>query len=138
VNNRLCICPPGENVFNRGGFGRRQALRATGAGLVATLTAFLVGAGRTAHAQSLGGSVSVIDGLAVRMVTDNYTDRYSIPLATPGIKVERVGATERVGVEPVMRQVLAGYRRAGTEDHHLGPQVAAHRPRDIAQPMGGL
>jgi len=86
----------------------------------------------------LGGSVPVIDGLAVRMVTDNYTDRYSIPLATPGIKVERVGATERVGVEPVMRQMLAGYRRAGTEDHHLGPQVAAHCPRDIAQPMGGL
>lgn len=100
MNNPSCICLPGESIFNRGGFGRRQALRASGVGFVATLTALLIGAGRMAQAEPAGDGAPVVDGLSVRIVTDNYTDRYSIPQQTPGIKVERVGATERLGVSP--------------------------------------
>ena len=47
----ICGCPPGQNPFSRGGFGRRQALRATGIGFVATLTGILTGAGQVARAQ---------------------------------------------------------------------------------------
>jgi 7,8-dihydropterin-6-yl-methyl-4-(beta-D-ribofuranosyl)aminobenzene 5'-phosphate synthase len=42
----------------------------------------------------------VVDGVSVRIITDNYTDRYSIPLKTPGMKVERRSGTEQVGVTP--------------------------------------
>jgi 7,8-dihydropterin-6-yl-methyl-4-(beta-D-ribofuranosyl)aminobenzene 5'-phosphate synthase len=75
-------------------------LRATGVGFVATLTALLAGAGRTARAQPASGEIPVVDRLSVRIITDNYTDRYSVPQTTDGLKVERVGATESVGIDP--------------------------------------
>src|SRR5215204_4140610 len=80
----ICSCSPGRNPFSRGGFSRRQAIRATGIGFVATLAAILTGAGRTALAQPAGGKVPVVDRLSVRIVTDIYTDRYSVPLKTDG------------------------------------------------------
>jgi len=95
-----CVCQPDGNPFTRPGFGRRQALRATGVGFVATLVAMLEGAGRIARAQPATGGVPVVDRLSVRMVTDNYTDRFSIPLKTPGLKVERNGGTEKASVPP--------------------------------------
>jgi len=60
----------------------------------------LAGAGRTAWAQPVAGTVPVVDRLSVRMVTDNYTDRYSVPQRTDGMKVERAGGTEKPGVPP--------------------------------------
>ncbi len=75
-------------------------LRATGAGFVATLTALLTGAGRTAYAQPVAGKAAAVDRLSVRIITDNYTDRYTLPMHTEGLGVERVGATERVGIAP--------------------------------------
>jgi 7,8-dihydropterin-6-yl-methyl-4-(beta-D-ribofuranosyl)aminobenzene 5'-phosphate synthase len=42
-----------------------------------------------------------VDGLSVRILADNHTDRYSVPVTTPGMKVERTGGTERPGVTPV-------------------------------------
>ena len=89
-NGSWCVCVPGGNPFTRGGPGRRQALRATGVGFVATLTSILVGAGRTAQAEPVAGGPPVVDGVSVRILADNHTDRYSIPFATPGMKVERV------------------------------------------------
>ncbi len=95
-----CVCPPASNPFLRGKLGRRQALRATGAGFVTTLAALLAGAGRTARAQPAAGQAPVVDRLQVRIVTDNLTDRYSVPQQTRGLGVERAGATERPGVAP--------------------------------------
>ena len=96
-----CACVPGGNPFTRGRLGRRQALRATGVGFVATLTSILLGAGRTARAEPVAGGPPVVDGVSVRILADNHTDRYSIPFAAPGMKVERVTGSERPGVPPV-------------------------------------
>jgi len=96
-----CICTPDGNPFRRGKLGRRQTLQATGIGFVATLTSILLGAGRVVQAQPVAGSPPLVDGLSVRILTDNHTDRYSVPLATPGMKVDRTGGTERPGVAPV-------------------------------------
>ncbi|HYZ64673.1 MAG TPA: MBL fold metallo-hydrolase [Acetobacteraceae bacterium] len=96
-----CGCLPGRNPFSRGGFGRRQALRATGVGFIATLAGILAGAGQTARAQSAtAGAVPVVDRLSVRIVTDIYTDRYAPPVRVSGVAVERVGGTEKPGVPP--------------------------------------
>ena len=101
MNGSWCVCVPGENPFTRGRLGRRQALRATGIGFVATLTSILVGAGRTAWAEPVIGGAPVVDGVSVRILADNHTDRYSIPFVTPGMKVERVTGSERPGVPPL-------------------------------------
>lgn len=74
--------------------------QATAVGFVATLTAMLVGAGRIAKAEPVLGGAPVVDGLTVRIVTDNYTDRFSLPVKTPGMKVVRKGSTEQVGKAP--------------------------------------
>ena len=95
-----CLCVPGGSPFTRGGLGRRQTLQATGIGFIATLASILVDAGRTARAQPAVGPPPVVDGLEVRILADNHTDRYSIPVATPGMKVERVTGSERPGVPP--------------------------------------
>ncbi len=100
MTGSFCGCAPSGNPFIRRGFGRRQALRATGAGFVATLLATLEGAGRIAYAQPATGAVPVVDRLSVRMVTDNYTDRMSIPLNTPGLIVVRNSGTEKAGSPP--------------------------------------
>ena len=42
----------------------------------------------------------MVDGLSVRILADNHTDRYSVPVATPGMKIDRTGGTERPGVPP--------------------------------------
>ncbi len=97
-----CVCPPGENPFNRGKLGRRQTLQATGLGFVATLTAILVGAGRTVRAEPVAGTPPVVDGLSVRILADNHTDRYSVPATTPGMKIERTAGTELPGVAPTV------------------------------------
>lgn len=102
INKPWCICLPGETLFNRGKLGRRQALQATGLSFVTTLTAILVGAGRTVQAEPVAGTPPVVDGLSVRILADNHTDRYSVPLATSGMKVERTAGTELPGVAPVM------------------------------------
>jgi 7,8-dihydropterin-6-yl-methyl-4-(beta-D-ribofuranosyl)aminobenzene 5'-phosphate synthase len=79
---------------------RRQVLRATGAGFIATLTSILVGAGRTARATPLQGSAPTVDRLSVRIVTDIYTDQY-YPAAKPeGVIVERAGGTTTPGQPP--------------------------------------
>ena len=97
-----CVCARGENPFNRGKLGRRQTLQATGLGFVATLTAILVGIGQTAQAEPVAEKPPVVDGLSVRILADNHTDRFSIPLPTPGMKIERTSGTERPGVAPVI------------------------------------
>jgi 7,8-dihydropterin-6-yl-methyl-4-(beta-D-ribofuranosyl)aminobenzene 5'-phosphate synthase len=97
---QFCFCQPASNPFARTSIGRRQALQATGVGFVATLIAILEGSGRLALAQSAAAGIPAVDRLAVRLVTDNYTDRFSVPQTTPGIKVERVSATEEPGVPP--------------------------------------
>ena len=102
ISRPWCVCPPGENPFNRGKLGRRQTLQATGISFVATLTAILVGAGRTVRAEPVAGTPPVVDGLSVRILADNHTDRYSVPLTTPGMKIERTSGTELPGVAPVM------------------------------------
>jgi hypothetical protein len=86
-----CVCIPGENPFGRRRLGRRQTLQATGIGFIATLSAILLGAGRP----------PTVDGLSVRILADNRTDRYSVPLATPRMKVDRTGGSEQPGVAPV-------------------------------------
>ena len=96
----ICDCPPGRSPFSRGGFGRRQALRATGIGFVATLTGILTGAGQVARAQVAVGNAPVVDRLSLRIVTDVYTDPYAAPLKADGIQVERVGRFEKRGVAP--------------------------------------
>ena len=95
-----CACPPGQNPFARPGLGRRQMLRATGAGFVATLTAALTDFGRTARAQGIGGQAPVVDRLAVRIVTDNHVDRFSLPTNAAGIGVERPAGFEQAGTAP--------------------------------------
>jgi 7,8-dihydropterin-6-yl-methyl-4-(beta-D-ribofuranosyl)aminobenzene 5'-phosphate synthase len=95
-----CGCPPGRSPFSRGGFGRRQALRATGIGFVAALAGILTDAGRVAQAQPVAGHVPVVDRLSVRIVTDVYTDPNAAPLKTSGMKVERVGRTEKPNIPP--------------------------------------
>ena len=97
----LCFCHPAGSVFTRTRPTRRQALQATGLGFVATLTAILGGAGRTARAQPVAGGPPVVDGVSIRFLADNHTDRYSIPLSTPGMKIERTGGTEQPGVPPL-------------------------------------
>ena len=82
----LCGCLPGQNSFSRG-VGRRQALRATGIGFVATLASILSGAGRTALAQPAAGRVPVVDRLSVRIVTDISTDPY-----VPALPATRTGS----------------------------------------------
>ena len=135
MSDPSCVCLPGENLFQRGGFGRRKVLRATGTGFVGTLVAMLAGAGRTAKAQPVAGQAPVVDGLSVRIVTDNLTDRYSIPVPTPGMKVERVGATEKPGVAPhatlraewglslVADSVRGGEARRVMVDYGYSPEV---------------
>ena len=44
----------------------------------------------------------MVDGLSVRVLADNHTDRYSVPLTTPGMKIERTSGTERPGGASVM------------------------------------
>ena len=100
ISSKWCVCLPGSNPFGRGRLGRRQALQATGIGFVATLTSILLGAGRVAQAQPVAGSPPIVDGLSVRILADNHTDRYSVPVATPGMKIDRTGGTERPGVPP--------------------------------------
>lgn len=95
-----CGCLSVDGLFNKGRLSRRQALRATGVGFVGSLTSILMGAGRSARAEPVAASPPVVDGLAVRILADNHTDRYSIAFATPGMKVERVGGSERPGVAP--------------------------------------
>jgi 7,8-dihydropterin-6-yl-methyl-4-(beta-D-ribofuranosyl)aminobenzene 5'-phosphate synthase len=90
----------GANPFNRIAIGRRQALRATGVGFVATLVGILEGSGRVGRAQSAAAGIPVVDQLSVRIVTDNYTDRMTVPQSTPGIKVERNFGNEKPGVSP--------------------------------------
>jgi 7,8-dihydropterin-6-yl-methyl-4-(beta-D-ribofuranosyl)aminobenzene 5'-phosphate synthase len=75
-------------------------LRATGTGFVASLAALLGSAGQIARAQPVAGVVPIVDRLSVRMVTDNYTDRFSVPMKTPGITVRRSGGTEKAAVPP--------------------------------------
>ena len=101
MNGLWCACLSDGNVFKGAGFKRRQVLRATGLGFVGSLTSMLLQAGRTARAEPVIGAAPVIDGLSVRILADNHTDRYSIPFAAPGMKVDRVGGTERPGVVPV-------------------------------------
>lgn len=79
---------------------RRRLIQATGIGFVASLAATLVGAGRTAQAQGVSHTAPAVDRLSVRIVTDNYTDRYSVPQVMPGIMVKRAGGTEKKGVPP--------------------------------------
>jgi 7,8-dihydropterin-6-yl-methyl-4-(beta-D-ribofuranosyl)aminobenzene 5'-phosphate synthase len=69
-------------------------------GFVASLTSFLIGEGRTASALPVTGPVPVVDGLAITFLADNHTDRYSVPMKLPGLKIERPGGTERPGVPP--------------------------------------
>ena len=77
-------------------------MQATGLGFVATLTAILVGAGHTARAEPVASAPPVVDGVSVRILADNHTDRYSVPVATPGMKIERAAGTELPGVAPTM------------------------------------
>jgi 7,8-dihydropterin-6-yl-methyl-4-(beta-D-ribofuranosyl)aminobenzene 5'-phosphate synthase len=95
-----CFCRSGQDIFARNPFGRRQVLRATGAGFVATFASMLTDAGHVATAQPAPARAPVVDRLSVRMVTDNYTDRYSVPLHPQGMQVERMGGIERPGVPP--------------------------------------
>ena len=96
----LCGCLPGQITFSRSGFGRRQTLRATGIGFVATLASILSGAGRTALAQPAVGRVPVVDRLSVRIVTDISTDPYVASPATDRVRIERFGRVENPGVSP--------------------------------------
>jgi 7,8-dihydropterin-6-yl-methyl-4-(beta-D-ribofuranosyl)aminobenzene 5'-phosphate synthase len=74
------------------GLHRREFLRAGGAGFVAALTATLVGASRTARAQTLGGSIPEVERLAVRIVTDNYTAVFDPPQKFADLLVEPAGS----------------------------------------------
>src|SRR3712207_5389382 len=98
--NPICGCPPGRNPFSRGGLGRREALRATGLGFVATLAGILTGAGRVARAQPVTAQVPVVDRLSIRVVTDAYTDPFALSPGPSGIRIERFGRAERRGVPP--------------------------------------
>ena len=95
-----CDCPVGRNPFCRGGFGRREALRATGIGFIATLTGILTDSGRIANAQPVTAPVPVVDRLSVRIVTDVYTDPYAASPKPNGIRIERVGRVEKPGAPP--------------------------------------
>ena len=79
---------------------RRRLIQATGIDFVASLADLLVGAGHKARAQSVAGGAPVVDRLSVRIVTDNYTDRYSVPQAMPGIAIQPAAGTEQKGVPP--------------------------------------
>ena len=101
MNQPPCVCFSAQTLFAGGKLRRRQALQATGLGFVASLTAILAGAGHTAQAEPLS-TAPVVDGLSVRILADNHTDRYSVPLNTPGMKIERTAGSEAPGVAPTM------------------------------------
>ncbi len=100
MNNLWCACQLHGTPFERFRLTRRQSLKATGVGFVASLVAILEGSGQVSRAQTLGSNPPVVDGLSVRIVTDNYTDRFSVPLTTPRLGVERMGGTERPRTPP--------------------------------------
>jgi 7,8-dihydropterin-6-yl-methyl-4-(beta-D-ribofuranosyl)aminobenzene 5'-phosphate synthase len=97
---RECDCGGFGQLSLKGKVKRRQVLRATGAGFVGALTSLLLGAGRAAQATPLDGPAPVVDRLSVHILTDNYTDWYSIPAKPEGIKIERAGATPKPGIAP--------------------------------------
>jgi len=96
----FCGCGSRGNPFDRGGFGRRGVLRATGLGFVASLVATLVGEARTARAQPVAGTVPEVEHLRVTMLTDNFVWPFFAPQQLDGMKVERSSGAERPGVRP--------------------------------------
>ncbi len=95
-----CFCGAGQHLASRTSFSRRQALQATGVGFLVSLAALLGDAGQTAKALPAVSGAPAVDRLSVQIVTDNYTDRYSIPQHFEGMMVERAGGTEKPGVPP--------------------------------------
>ena len=72
-----CACPPGTHGLSYKGFGRREVLKAAGAGFVASLIEALAGSGHVARAETVAGGAPEIDKLTIRFVTDNNVDRYA-------------------------------------------------------------
>ena len=97
---RACDCLTGQSPFSRGRLSRRQVLRASGLGFVASLTGALSGLGQVARATGIGDAVPVVDRLRVTIVTDNVIDRFSVPVSVAGLGVERAGGFERTGIAP--------------------------------------
>ena len=72
-------------------------LQGGGAGFVSALALFMIGAGRTAHADPLA-AVPTVDRLTVRMVVDNGLTPFTPPGPLDGLEVKRAGldtATDR-------------------------------------------
>lgn len=104
---------------------RRGLLCAGGAGFVSALVATLVGSGRTAQAQTLGGGVPEVDFLSVRMI-DDVSARFYVPShKLDGLTVERAPRDETPDALP--RATLLGewglsmlaQSRRGNEERHV-------------------
>lgn len=104
---------------------RRGLLCAGGAGFVSALVATLVGSGRTAQAQTLGGGVPEVDFLSVRMI-DDVSARFYVPShKLDGLTVERAPRDETPDAPP--RATLLGewglsmlaQSRRGNEERHV-------------------
>jgi 7,8-dihydropterin-6-yl-methyl-4-(beta-D-ribofuranosyl)aminobenzene 5'-phosphate synthase len=85
---------------------RRGYLCAGGAGFISALVGTMVGSGRTARAQTLGGSVPEIDRLSVRIVTDVVVQRFGTSVKRDGLTVERPRGNETADAPP--RATLVG------------------------------
>lgn len=104
---------------------RRGLLCAGGAGFVSALVGTLVGSGRTAQAQTLGGGVPEVDFLSVRMI-DDVSARFYVPShKLDGLTVERAPRDETPDALP--RATLLGewglsmlaQSRRGNEERHV-------------------
>ena len=85
---------------------RGDVLCAGGAGFVTALIGTLAGSGSTAQAQSLGPNIPEVDGLAVRMVTDNEVIQFVPSEKRAGLTIERRGGNTAPNVPP--HAALAG------------------------------
>ncbi len=100
-----CACPPGTHGLSYKGLlgqgvRRRELLKASGAGFVASLVETLTGSGHVAQAQTITGPAPQVEKLTVRFITDNNVDRYAHAADIPGIIVDRRRSDEHPGIAP--------------------------------------
>jgi 7,8-dihydropterin-6-yl-methyl-4-(beta-D-ribofuranosyl)aminobenzene 5'-phosphate synthase len=96
-----CFCSANFQLSLNRRVSRRQIFRAAGVGFVAGLTTTLMDAGRVAKAQNASSAAPVVDRLTVTFITDNYTDKFRIPVQIAGVRVDWPGPTEKPEVAPV-------------------------------------
>ncbi|WP_315772428.1 MULTISPECIES: MBL fold metallo-hydrolase [unclassified Bradyrhizobium] len=85
---------------------RRHLLCAGGAGFVSAMVGTLVGSGRSARAQALGGAVPQVDRLKVRMVSDIIVRRFGISQKLGDLSIARMQGNETPDAPP--RATLVG------------------------------